>query len=292
MNKIDVDKVNDREFLKILNRKFELWTDFFDVYRKTEFFFFIKIENELKNYMKNRINFDELLSGDIDITSWPEDKRKLAEYVINIQYLKFEYRKLINKIILGKKSIVSRILEQLVKRTGREDATSMKFEEVKSCLEGETVNDVSDRGVYCYMTWESGEMELFSGNEAKEKIEELKSEIPETQVKGMAASRGSVKGRAKVIPLSLNPKEYLDKVKKGDILVADTTGPEMMIAIKKAKAIVTDEGGMMSHAAIVSREFNIPCVVGTKCATEVFNDGDLVEVNADKGYAKILERKK
>jgi pyruvate,water dikinase len=60
--------------------------------------------------------------------------------------------------------------------------------------------------------------------------------------------------------------------------------------MKKAAAIVTNEGGITSHAAIVSRELGIPCVIGTKIATEVLHDGDLVEVDANHGKVIVLER--
>ncbi|MCI0566183.1 hypothetical protein L0Y46_03215 [bacterium] len=63
-----------------------------------------------------------------------------------------------------------------------------------------------------------------------------------------------------------------------------------MLACQKASAIVTDIGGMLSHAAIVSRELNIPCIVGTKNASKILKNGDLVEVDADKGMVRILER--
>jgi pyruvate,water dikinase len=79
-------------------------------------------------------------------------------------------------------------------------------------------------------------------------------------------------------------------MEQGDVLVSDTTGPEMMIAIKKAAAIITDEGGLMSHAAIVAREFKIPCIVGTKYGTSILKDGDLVEVDANKGVVRILKK--
>jgi len=81
----------------------------------------------------------------------------------------------------------------------------------------------------------------------------------------------------------------LKKINKGDILIAETTGPEMMVACKKAAAIITDEGGLTSHAAIVSRELKIPCLVGTKIASKVIKDGDLVEVDANKGIIRILK---
>jgi pyruvate,water dikinase len=75
-------------------------------------------------------------------------------------------------------------------------------------------------------------------------------------------------------------------------MVAVTTHPDYLLAMKKAIAIITDEGGVSCHAAITSRELGIPCIVGTKIATKVFKDGDLVEVDAEKGIVKILEKAK
>ena len=62
-----------------------------------------------------------------------------------------------------------------------------------------------------------------------------------------------------------------------------------MLACRKAAAIVTDEGGITSHAAIVSRELGIPCIVGTQYATKILKDGDLVEVDANKGTVKKIK---
>ena len=64
-----------------------------------------------------------------------------------------------------------------------------------------------------------------------------------------------------------------------------------MEACNKAVAIVTDEGGLLSHAAIISRELKIPCIVGTKFATSMIKTGDLIEVDAEKGIIKIISRK-
>ena len=75
----------------------------------------------------------------------------------------------------------------------------------------------------------------------------------------------------------------IPKMKQGDILVSPATNPNLVPAMKKAAAIVTDFGGLTCHAAIVSRELGIPCVVGTKIATKVLRDGDRVAVNATLG---------
>jgi phosphohistidine swiveling domain-containing protein len=126
----------------------------------------------------------------------------------------------------------------------------------------------------------------------KEEIEEIvKNELggealKVTVLQGSTAFPGIVKGRVKKIE---NIKE-MGKIEKGDILVASMTTPDMIIAIRKAAAIVTDEGGITCHAAIVSRELKIPCVIATKVATKVLKDGDLVEVDAEKGIIKIIEK--
>jgi phosphohistidine swiveling domain-containing protein len=85
-------------------------------------------------------------------------------------------------------------------------------------------------------------------------------------------------------------KEVRDikKFPSNRILVTSMTAPEYITAIRKAKAIVTDTGGLTCHAAIVSRELKVPCIVGTKIATKVFKDGDKVEVDATKGVVKKL----
>ena len=79
----------------------------------------------------------------------------------------------------------------------------------------------------------------------------------------------------------------MEEMPKGAILVAGQTRPQLMPAIKKAAAIVTDEGGITSHAAIVSRELGIPCVIGTKLATKVIKTGTKIIVDADKGIVYL-----
>jgi pyruvate,water dikinase len=78
-------------------------------------------------------------------------------------------------------------------------------------------------------------------------------------------------------------------MQEGDILVANATDPNVLPAMKKAAAIVTNTGGITCHAAIVSRELNIPCVVGTRIATKVFHDGELVEVRAHHGLVRKMK---
>lgn len=98
-------------------------------------------------------------------------------------------------------------------------------------------------------------------------------------VKGAAASPGIGTGKVKILK---SPKQ-INKVKQGDVLVAPMTSPDYVPAMKRAAAIVTDQGGLTSHAAIVSRELGVPCVVGTKEATKKLKEDVLVTVDGGKG---------
>ena len=97
---------------------------------------------------------------------------------------------------------------------------------------------------------------------------------------GIPASPGIGSGHVKILK---SPSE-IGRVSKGDILVAPMTSPDYVPAMKKAAAIVTDQGGMTSHAAIVSREMGTPAVVGTKIATTTLIEGDIVTVNGESGH--------
>lgn len=98
-------------------------------------------------------------------------------------------------------------------------------------------------------------------------------------LKGIPASQGVVRGTVKV----LFPREDISAFKEGDILVTDMTDPSMVLVMSMAAAIVTDVGGVTAHAAILSRELGIPCVVATKEGTTLLKDGDVIEVDGLKG---------
>ena len=115
--------------------------------------------------------------------------------------------------------------------------------------------------------------------------------IPEIQLEGQAimegipASPGIASGTVKII----HSLDDLDKIKQGDILVTTMTNPDMVVTMAKAAAIVTDEGGVTAHAAIVSREMGIPCIVGTDNATSELEDG--MEITVDGFHGKIYRGK-
>lgn len=115
------------------------------------------------------------------------------------------------------------------------------------------------------------------------------SEGAEIILKGLASSPGSGAGKVTVI----FELEEIDRVLEGDILVTTMTNPDMVPAMKRANAIVTEEGGMTCHAAIVSRELGIPCIVGTGNATKILKEGDIITVDGTRGvvYKGVIKQK-
>jgi len=102
---------------------------------------------------------------------------------------------------------------------------------------------------------------------------------------GLSASPGVGSGTVKIV----HSIEELEKVQQGDVLVTEMTNPDMVVAMQRASAIVTDEGGVTSHAAIISREMGIPCVVGTRTATSSLKEGQVITVDGFTG--RIFEGK-
>lgn len=143
------------------------------------------------------------------------------------------------------------------------------------------------RSKFCVYFTSKGIDKIFTGQKAKKIAKKLR-EIKLTKVsflKGQCGSPGKAKGKARII----NSQKDMKKMKKGDILISIATNPDIVPAMKKALGIVTEQGGVTSHAAIVAREMNTPCLIGTKIATHVFKDNDLVEVNASRGIVRKIK---
>ena len=155
-------------------------------------------------------------------------------------------------------------------------------------LTSEEKVELSRRAESCVYYAEKGIDLVVTGEEAKK----LEAQIVEkelgvvSELKGQTACVGLVRGIVRIV----NSVADMAKLQRGEILISIATNPDIVPAMKIAGAIVTEQGGITSHAAIVSRELNVPCVIGTKIATKVLKDGDEVEVDATKGIVTILKR--
>jgi len=172
--------------------------------------------------------------------------------------------------------------------------------EIQQLLNGKYKGDINKiiklrKKSYAISYESGGKIEIFTYKKA-DKLFEEKIKKPSTKskvIKGQAASLGIYKGKVrKVIIGDLEMlQESIKRFKEGEVLVTSMTQPNMMVIARRAGAIIADEGGITSHAAIISRELKIPCIVGCLKAMQVLKDGDLVEVNANRGLVRLLERR-
>ena len=165
-------------------------------------------------------------------------------------------------------------------------AEALRFNEIKKAIYGTAVDIVAikKRLSGCALVKRNGKWYFESGNRYlywENKIKKNQSE----EIIGKVAFPGVVRGKV-VLHQSWTGTTVINE---GDILVTGMTNPQMIPYIKKAGAIVTDEGGITCHAAIISREMKKPCITGTKNATQLLKNGDLVEVDANNGIVKIIK---
>ena len=135
---------------------------------------------------------------------------------------------------------------------------------------------------YVMVYLEEGDQEIIqTGSIVAEIREMLQPSISTTELKGTCAFPGRAKGRVHNL---LTDRNWHPP--KGAIIVTTMTNPDDTPIIKNASALITEEGGILSHAAVLSRELMIPCIMSTKYATQMLKTGDIIEVDAEKGIIK------
>ncbi|MFA5931452.1 MAG: PEP-utilizing enzyme [archaeon] len=216
---------------------------------------------------------------------------KIANSIDTLNELIF-FRSWRTEIFSQNAQLLKEFFAQISKRIDLDNSTNLFYlthlEIAKLLTDGKSApsNLIEERkkGYFMFASKKStivGEGELLANLKKCMNIhsnEEVKDEI-----KGKSAFPGLVTG----IVCIINSKADFAKVNsKNQIIVAFSTTPDQVPIIKKAAAIVTDEGGILSHASVISRELKIPCIIGTKNATKILKDGDLIEVDANKGIIK------
>ena len=222
-----------------------------------------------------RINTN-LTSSEIKNLGQLHDMRKIS-------YLKyFDFWSKISKLIAQKFNIEFGSVSYLL------------FDEIIKLLNGKLSLDKADklqrsRVPKYILSFDFGKATIFCGKDFEMKLKALKFvEYSDKEIKGVGINKGVVKGEVKVV----NPKMSLKEIPNGKIIVIPMTHPNITPVLIKSKAIITDEGGILCHAANLAREFGIVTVINTKIATKTLHDGDLVEVDANKGTVKIIEKAK
>jgi phosphohistidine swiveling domain-containing protein len=254
----------------------------------------IDIEKELRNIKNYSKEAREKREEIIEKCRISKHIQKRTELLANIGHARLELRLAWTALFHFLRSI----LGELAKRSdlNYESLANFTTTEIIGIFENEqpvTKKEIEDRKQSFLYLVRNGKIGLFTGDGA---VKQKNALLPQQdfsdikQFEGNVACRGRVEGEVFVFhwgEKNFNKRIY--SMPKGAVLVAGQTRPILMPAIRIASAIVTDEGGIMSHAAIVSRELNIPCVTGTEIATKVLKDGDFVEVDVEKGIVRKLE---
>jgi len=251
----------------------------------------------LSYYRASRPEIFEIVEERLNNSNDKNEKEYLKELILKYGELRWELKNVWfdseKKAESIKKEIASRLnisLEELEFFTNEEIFDFLS----KNPTLNELKNIIEERK-FCVFGLVQGKKVLITGSAAKRIADFITPEIKSVDTfTGKVAFPGKVSGFVRLIP-QINYKEMIDKaneMKKGEILVTGMTQPDIIIACKKAAAIITDEGGITSHAAVISREIKIPCIIGTKIATKVLHDRDFVEVDAENGIVNILERAK
>jgi phosphohistidine swiveling domain-containing protein len=186
---------------------------------------------------------------------------------------------------------VGRFLKELAKRV-KVDFDLAKYlipEEIELFSQGKINPQILyERRQHCFVDYNVIPLKVLRGKEAKRAEQGLWAKADDTtnEIGGVCASPGTAVARARVITSARATGE----IKQGEILVTGMTTPDYVPALKKIVGIITDDGGITSHAAIIARELKIPAVVGTRTATKKIKTGDLIELRANHGLVRIIER--
>lgn len=193
-------------------------------------------------------------------------------------------------------SIIQDVFKKIIKRIGiiydisenaLEFLTKDEFERVLFNKEIRHVEKTfQNRMIGFYFIFDNKKPSIFVGKKYLDFKRVLITDIPKKCVTGMAAFMVNHKIVGKV-KLHFSFTKTIE-LQEDEILVTGMTNPQMFPFLKTAKAIVTDEGGLMCHASIIARELKKPCIIGTKNATQIFKDGDLISVETKSGKVCLI----
>lgn len=256
---LDIDyAIQNKDALSVINYILK----FLSFYRYTEFFYTDKA------FSTQDDNFDNAV---------------LKRNLLTLGSLKYSARTVLNSIFMGSNSYICQLAK---KYNGRTNILNMRIPDIFN-NQSSLIYESTHNHILLYnqklLSENSKEYEeayaLYFANREKKKII------------GIPASKGRCYGRAFVLSSDFSNYESLDLIienmPENSILVSETTSPELIRACHKALGIITNQGGIGSHAAIISRELKIPCLVGTGNATSIIKTGDILVLDGNSGYVVI-----
>ncbi len=210
-----------------------------------------------------------------------EEQRRYTKVRKEFQAFRKKTRRALQPII----DDIWKAAAEITKREDFRDYAYCTTGEVKNIFEKQKdVEEISKRKNGCLWYFDEREKAVFLyDSKIREALNIAEEKIKlQTEVHGKCAFPGVVQGKVCII----NAVDDMKKFQEGNVIVSINTNPTLMPVLERCRAIVTDEGGLICHAAIIARELKKPCIIGTKIATKVLKDGDLVEVDAEKGIVR------
>ncbi len=246
-----------------------------------------EVEKIFQSFEDNKIKFEEFIK-----TVQDEELRNLCVIMQEYAFLRTDRIDAWKEAMSYIKIFFEYLAEKISTKATIKEAVQISVQEIFEMLKTGTKPSFEElqkrankEGLFYYDL--TGFKLITNENEKEELLKSIKENYDDVkELVGRTAFRGHVTGVVKKILSDEDMKDF----KEGEILVTRFTEPKHTIYMSKAKAIITDSGGITTHAAIVSRELEVPCVIGTEKATKVLNDGDIVEVDANNGIIKIIKQ--
>tara|TARA_Y100000310_G_C20689133_1_gene821035 strand:+ start:2171 stop:3601 length:1431 start_codon:yes stop_codon:yes gene_type:complete len=241
-------------------------------------------QTELRKYEKDKDLHLKKFKKIVKDLNFNQDEKKLIHNLQNWFHLRTYARDIINNVITNNMPLLFEIAERAsISKQNIPYLIKDEILNIFSLPRKELLSNIVKRKKKWAALVINDKVTFFAENisqlKEKEKIE------PTNVIKGKIAAKGYVKAPV----ILMNDASELDKIKPNHILVTPMTTTDYTPILNKLAGIITDEGGLTCHAAIVSRELNIPCIIGTQVATKLLKDNQLVELNANKGIVKILK---
>jgi phosphohistidine swiveling domain-containing protein len=266
-------------------KKIKLFNDkFCKLYRFYEQFFQQALESRILDFISEKKLNKILSENSLDSIS-DNDLKKYIRRLISMGEMKLLIHKNSEKFSL--ENSIEKYIAKMSKLP-LELVGAMRKNEIDDAINGKitvSADELKKRLQGCVFVKEKGRWNLYTENKFIFWKNKIQKDFHNNKITGQIAFRGIAKGKV-VVHLSWTG---VTKIRKGAIFVTGMINPQMITSIKKASAIVTDEGGITCHAAIISRELKKPCIVGTKNATQILKTGDLVEVDANNGVVRIIK---
>jgi len=285
----ELDELDNEKLFKIYDKFYDRYSTVVGVYRFCRPDFYEQTIKEIEEKLPEpkEANFALLLDNKLETDAIDDKIKRLAIGLKEVGEERFD----LHKIWADAYNKANKLFMSIGERIGLKslDVQNCTRNEIKKYLLESSLPDrreIRKRIKSFKLIYRDSDFEIKIPAKEKEKVR------VEEEIKGVVAFRGVVNGEVVLFRESLSSisQKDMQRMFEGGILVTEMTSPDMIPVMKKAAAFITDDGGMLCHAAIIAREMKKPCIIGTKIATKVLKDGDLVEVDAEKGVVNIIKK--